>query len=302
MTQPENALPVLQPTQPILWSVRRELWENRSVTLAPVIVAGVVLLALLINLFGLPAKLQNLPNDPGQRHAQIVEPYSLAPAPIMFAAFIVGLFYCIDALYGERRDRSILFWKSLPISDRATVLSKLSIPMVVLPLLTAVLGFMVQGLLLLLSTVVLLANGLSPALLWNEFRPVPEIVIMFYALIVNSLWVAPIYAWLLLISGWARRAPMLWAVFPAMVISMLEAMAFRTSYFAKFIGYRLMGAAELAFTMPAARTSHGIPILDDLSQMTPIRFATTPGLWLGLIVAAVLAVATVRLRQRRAPS
>ena len=58
----------------------------------------------------------------------------MAPAPIMFATFLVGIFYCLDALHGERRDRSILFWKSLPVSDLTTVLSKASIPFAVLPL------------------------------------------------------------------------------------------------------------------------------------------------------------------------
>jgi ABC-2 type transport system permease protein len=298
-----TTLDELRATQPMLWSVRRELWENRSVTLAPLVVAGVVLVALLINMAGLPAKMRTLPaNDPEARHAIVVAPASLAPAPIMFATFLVGLFYCIDALYGERRDRSILFWKSLPISDRGTVLSKLSIPMVVLPLIAAVLGFLVQGILLFVSTIVLVVNGMSPALLWSEFRPLPEIMIMVYGLVVHALWLAPIYAWLLLVSGWARRAPMLWAIFPSMLIAMLERMAFQTSHFATFIGYRLMGASTLAFDMPQARTSYTIPILDDLTHMTPLRFFTTPGLWLGLIVAAVLAVATVRLRQRRAPS
>jgi ABC-2 type transport system permease protein len=298
-----TTLDELRATQPMLWSVRRELWENRSVTLAPLVVAGVVLVALLINMAGLPAKMRTLPaNDPAARHAIVVAPASLAPAPIMFATFLVGLFYCIDALYGERRDRSILFWKSLPISDRGTVLSKLSIPMVVLPLIAAVLGFLVQGILLFVSTIVLVVNGMSPALLWSEFRPLPEIMIMVYGLVVHALWLAPIYAWLLLVSGWARRAPMLWAIFPSMLIAMLERMAFQTSHFATFIGYRLMGASTLAFDMPQARTSYTIPILDDLTHMTPLRFFTTPGLWLGLIVAAVLAVATVRLRQRRAPS
>jgi ABC-2 type transport system permease protein len=298
-----TTLDELRATQPMLWSVRRELWENRSVTLAPLVVAGVVLVALLINMAGLPAKMRTLPaNDPAARHAIVVAPASLAPAPIMFATFLVGLFYCIDALYGERRDRSILFWKSLPISDRGTVLSKLSIPMVVLPLIAAVLGFLVQGILLFVSTIVLVVNGMSPALLWSEFRPLPEIMIMVYGLVVHALWLAPIYAWLLLVSGWARRAPMLWAIFPSMLIAMLERMAFQTSHFATFIGYRLMGASTLAFDMPQAKTSNTIPILDDLTHMTPLRFFTTPGLWLGLIVAAVLAVATVRLRQRRAPS
>ena len=79
--------------------------------------------------------MQTLPAlDPAKRHALVVRPFSMAPAPIMLATFLVGLFYSLDALYGERRDRSILFWKSLPVSDRTTVLSKASIPLVVLPL------------------------------------------------------------------------------------------------------------------------------------------------------------------------
>ncbi len=66
----------------------------------------------------------------------IEQPYTFAAGCIMATAFIVGVFYCLDALHGERRDRSILFWKSLPVSDLTTVLSKASIPLVVLPLLS----------------------------------------------------------------------------------------------------------------------------------------------------------------------
>ena len=51
----------------------------------------------------------------------------------MLTAFLVGVFYCLDALHGERRDRSILFWKSLPVSDLTTVLAKASVPCRVLP-------------------------------------------------------------------------------------------------------------------------------------------------------------------------
>ena len=125
------------PTRPFYWSVRRELWENRSIYLAPLIVAGVVLFGFVISAFGLPRRRRDaLLLDPAQQRAAIEKPYDVAAMMIMFTAFIVGVFYCLDALHGERRDRSILFWKSLPVSDLTTVLSKAIIPLVVLPLLT----------------------------------------------------------------------------------------------------------------------------------------------------------------------
>ena len=111
------------PTRPFTWSVRRELWENRSLYVAPLVVTAFVLLGSFISLLGLPARMQALPAlDEAARHAMAVKPFSMAPAPIMLATLLVGIFYALDALYGERRDRSILFWKSLPVSDLTTVL------------------------------------------------------------------------------------------------------------------------------------------------------------------------------------
>src|SRR5260370_34918015 len=148
--------------RPVYWSVRRELWESRSIYVAPLIVAAVVLFATALGTIGLPRKVRILPTlDPGKRHAAVVMPYSMAPAPIMLAAFLVGFFYCLDALHGERRDRSILFWKSLPVSDRTTVLSKATIPLVVLPLIAFPLSVVTQVALLLRSPIVLLATALS---------------------------------------------------------------------------------------------------------------------------------------------
>ena len=77
------------------------------------------------------------------------------------AAFVVGVFYCLDALHGERRDRSILFWKSLPVSDLTTVLSKASIPLVILPLITFAIVIATQLIMLLLSSAAMLISGLS---------------------------------------------------------------------------------------------------------------------------------------------
>src|SRR5437773_10588476 len=105
-------------TRRMYWSVRRELWENRSIYIAPLAVAAVILFGFLISTIHLPDKMRAaLALDPAKQHELIEQPYSFAALLIMGTTFIVAVFYCLDALHGERRDRSILFWKSLPVSD-----------------------------------------------------------------------------------------------------------------------------------------------------------------------------------------
>ncbi len=292
LTPPPQTPASLAAPRPFYGSVRRELWENRSLYIAPLVVTALVLFATFLGMFRLPGKMRTLPADPAAAHALLVRPFSLAPAPIMLATFLVGLFYSLDALYGERRDRSILFWKSLPVSDRTTVLSKASIPLAVLPGIAFALSVVAFFTLLLLSSLVLLASGLSPAILWTEVRFVQEPLIMIYGLTVHALWFAPIYAWLLLVSAWARRTPVLWAALP-LAIPLVERIAFRTSVFGALLKYRVTGAMEEAF----ATHSGG----DRLSQLTPLRFLTAPGLWMGLALAAVFLAAAVRLRRNREP-
>src|SRR5712691_13365457 len=124
-------------TRPLSWSVRRELWENRSIYIAPLIVAAVQVFGFAISTIGLAERRSGvLLLDPVKQRAAIEVPYDVAAMMMIFIVFIVGVFYCLDALYGERRDRSILFWKSLPVSDLTTVLSKATIPLIILPSVT----------------------------------------------------------------------------------------------------------------------------------------------------------------------
>src|SRR5712692_9649916 len=240
-------------TRPLYWSVRRELWENRSIYVAPLAIAALYLLAFLISTIHLPAEMRAaLALNPMRVDSLspttdelIAQPYNFAALLIMGTAFIVAVFYCLDALHGERRDRSILFWKSLPVSDLTTVLSKASIPLVVLPLLTFAIIVVMQLIMLLLSTAVLLMSGLSVATLWT---PLPlfqmSLVLLYHLVTVHVLWHAPIYAWLLLVSAWARRAVFLWAALPLLVIGVVEKIAFNTSRFAAMLGSRLSGGSE----------------------------------------------------------
>jgi len=281
----------IPPTRPFYWSVWRELWENHSIYIAPSIVAAIILFGSFVGSFHLPGRRQSaLLLDPARRRAAIEMPYDIAAVMLIFTAFIIGVFYCLDALHGERRERSILFWKSLPVSDLTTVLSKATIPLVVLPVVSFAIAVVTQLIMLLISTVVLLPSGLASTT-WANFNLFRESLILLYGLIAIALWHAPIYGWALLVSGAARRATFLWAVLPLLAISFFEKITFNTSHFASMLMNRLMGFAPEAFDF----NMHTVP------QLTPGKYLSSPGLWIGLIFAAAFIAAAVRLRRYRGP-
>ncbi|MGO9127602.1 MAG: ABC transporter permease [Terriglobales bacterium] len=291
----------LSATRPLYWSVRRELWENRSIYVAPLIAAAVYMFGFLISLIWLPRSIRALlALHPAQQLIQLAMPYAHAGMLIGVTALIVGIFYSLDALHGERRDRSILFWKSLPVSDLTTVLAKASIPLVVLPLLVLALTVSLQFMMLLASAPVLLLSGVSAATPWAP--PLFEMqLVTLYGAIVIVLWHTPVYMWLLLVSGWARRATFLWAVGPPLALAAVEYIAFHTSYLGLLLQDRLFGFAAAAFDL---KDKNGVPVdahFIPLTQLAPGRFVSSPGLWLGLIVAAALFTAAVRQRRYREP-
>jgi ABC-2 type transport system permease protein len=296
-----NAPASMPVTRPFFWSVRRELWENRSIYIAPLIAASVVLFGFGLTAFDLPRLRRNaLALESARMRAAIEIPYDAAAMMIMFTAFIVGIFYCLDALHGERRDRSILFWKSLPVSDLTSVLAKVIVPMVILPLLTFVIVFATQLIMLLLSTAVLLHGGLAGTT-W-QLLPWPRLLlILFYGLVTSALWEAPVYAWLLLVSSWARRATFLWAVLPWLAIGAIEKLAFDTTFFIRLLVGRLTGGFEEGFVVVRYPKGAHVPIVDRFTELDPLKFLSSPGLWIGLLIAAVFITGAVHLRRSRGP-
>ena len=287
----------LSPTRPFYWSMRRELWENRSLYLAPLGVAAFAVVGLVIHGITMPSHLPGMlaadPATPGSATTT----YRIATSLMLLAAFLTGAFYCLEALNGERRDRSILFWKSLPVSDLTTVLAKASMPLVVLPLLTFAAIVAMQLAMLLLSVAVLLAQGRSPAALWIQVQPFRMWLALLYAVGAMALWHAPIHGFLLLASGWGRRAAALWAVLPLLAVGVLEKLTMDTTRVPALAQYRLLGWYGEAFAVPAGES---VP-LHPLTPLTPGRFLATPGLWIGLALAALFLAAAVRLRRHREP-
>ena len=288
---------VLAATRPFYWSLRRELWENRSIYIAPLAVATLILFGFMISTVHLPDKMRAASAlDPMKQHEMIEQPYDFTELLLMGTFLIVAIFYCLDALHGERRDLSILFWKSLPVSDITTVLSKASIPLLLLPLLTWAITIATQWIMLLFSSAVLLGSGQSAAPLWRHL-PLFQMWmgLLYHLLFVHGFYFAPVYGWLMLVSGWARRMAFMWAGLPLLAISVVEKIAFNTSYFAAMLGSRLAGGED------AGALSAPGHAMDPLTLLSLAKFLISPGMLIGLAIFAVLLAAAMRLRRYQGP-
>ena len=294
-------------TRPFYWAVRRELWEHRSLYIAPLVPAGLVLVFMLLGSLNLTRGI-HFSNDamsPDQQLQAVTGIFVAVATLVAIVASITTFFYCLDSLYTERRDRSILFWKSLPVADVTTVLSKLFIPAVVVPVIVFAIAIATQLIVLLVGTVVLLAHGISAATIWSPLNLLSMVAALIYAMLVSALWLAPVYTWLVLVSSWARRSTFLWAVLPPLAVILAEKLAFDTGYFAQMLRNRLGGAAQ-ALVMHDHGHIRGFGFSPNtLSHISnafdPGNFFSSPGLWIGLAVAAGFVAATVWMRRYREP-
>ncbi|HVB84685.1 MAG TPA: ABC-2 transporter permease [Rhodanobacteraceae bacterium] len=217
------------------WLVKREYWERRGGMLwAQVVSGGVLLLVSLVGLLigavvlrahgGMDTQINvgvPLGQLIGHPTAGQIAQFGLALDASMISFVGIGsmvlafvlFFYLLSALYDERRDRSILFWKSLPVSDRDTVLAKVATAIVLAPVIAMVIALVAYfAVLILLSLFALLHGGNPVTLLWQPSHPLIMLVKLIIALPLNALWALPTVGWLLLCSAAVRAAPFLWAV------------------------------------------------------------------------------------------
>ena len=289
-------------TSRLFWSLRRELWENRAIYIAPLAVAALIILGFFYSTLRMPAGMlisTTVDTNGVVTHTSHgidpIAPYTIAAALIMGTTFLVGIFYCLDALYGERRDRSILFWKSLPISDLTTVLSKAAIPLVLLPLLTWVITVVTQSIMLLINVTVYHARGIDTGPIHSGLPLTQNSIMLLYHLVaIHSLWYAPIWCWFLLVSAWARRTPLLWATLPPLALGVLEMITLRSGHVFEFLKYRFHGPEGSDVYSGGQSMSMQMPL-------SPAHFLATPGLWAGLALAAVFLAAAIQLRRYRNP-
>ena len=305
----------------MLWLIRREVWENRSLWIAPLVVAGVI---LIIAAFGgihvgdggnfnfgssdsgielSQQDQENIRNGLSQSldHKQIIYAITLSTftAVQLFTMVIVLFFYLLDSLLAERKDRSILFWKSLPVSDTEVVLSKLLIAAVVVPLFVLVVSSALQVLFALVWSIRFNDTPLGDALMAWDGPTWIKLQGSFLVVIVTAiLWYLPLIAYLMVVSVWARRNAFLWAVLPPVAILTIENMILGSNRFGEFLGHRFIGVFELLEKKVGSVHGSGMvtvrEVLDAVSGVL-----TSHETWLGVLVAAVMIFGVVRIRRYR---
>ena len=298
--------------------LRRELWEHRAILVTPVVVGILILAALLlpivagtfgdVSIDGLPDDLEDLTPEK-VRAIWTVAGAGLA-FPFELAMVLVTTFYLLDCLYAERKDRSILFWKSLPVSDAEVVLSKLVTAVVVIPAVTfavfAVTSLAGWG----ITAGFLSSLGDEGSMLVAGPGSVFQgIVLAAYLFAAQALWYLPFYGWLLLVSAFASRALLLWATLPPLALMWLERAGLGTNEFAELLGHRSVGFLESALRTEDAtavtRLSNGdtniaIEATGDVWRLLdPVGFLASPGLWAGIAVAAAFVAGAIWLRRYR---
>jgi ABC-2 type transport system permease protein len=316
-------------TFPVL--LRREIWEHRSLWIAPLVWVGVIVLLFTVGTFQMTrdndiaefASASSVEEIQGMSEAkrehireamslendrkQTVYAFSYLAIGALISGFmcIVVFFYLIDCLFSERRDRSILFWKSLPVSDTQVVLSKFVMAMVLVPIGVLALSAMTQLLLLGIwnlrfgDTVI---GALTPD--WDMLSWFRAQVLEAGVMLGGIMWYAPIAAYFLLLSVWVKRLVFLWAVIPLIAAPLLEFLFLRTSYISEFIGDRFGGFVEKMNLdhrgFEASAGDHGMPRVQDLYDALELSGVfTSLETWVGMAAAAALLFLAIRIRRYR---
>ena len=213
------------------WLIKREFWEHKGGFFwAPIVFGAImvllVMLSLLVMMFGgdKTAQMNGMPlwdffasmtdlQKADFARISVMSWYGIASTTFSLLFGFTAFFFCLNALFDERKDRSILFWKSLPVTDEATVISKavfatLAAPAIALgvTLITSVLALLLTCIILTIKDVALVGALLS--------SPVTYLVPLQWIAIlpIYALWALPTVGWLLMVGAWARSKPLLWAV------------------------------------------------------------------------------------------
>lgn len=288
-----------------IWLIRRELWEHKAIWVAPAIVLVCLVLAFLTGHVELgsedaAAKLAALPPE---KHMKLLLVLYAGVALIVFMVMgIVAFFYALDSLYADRRDRSVLFWKSLPLSDAETVLSKFAVAVVAIPLVATVGALLAQLIVAGGGAAMLEFSDMPGHAIWQ-----PEVLLGGMTIAVlwgmtAALWYSPVVAYLMLASAWAPKGPFLWAVLPPAAIGVFERVVLGSDHIGNFIADRALGLYRVLSSDKLA-DGNGPPDsvrLSDIDLVASLRdFYASTELWFGIVAAGLLLAAAIWVRRYR---
>ncbi len=298
--------------QPAL--IKRELWEHRSIYVTPAAIAVIVtlgVLAMLMLASGFAKELdvaifgaQNVAGE-AERRAALTGFFVGTSWVFLVALMFLTVFYSLDSLYAERKDKSILFWRSMPVTDAETVISKLLTAAIVIPVITAV-GIWATHLVNLIVTSLWVSakGGDAGVLIWGSVSILDNWLAALIVVVASGIWMSPFIAWFLFVSTWAKRMPILMAFMPPIVLGLLEWIVFRTQYFLTTIGERgdmtpLFHSMSLERFFEEEQWRDGVENISLLQHMDLVGFVTDPGFWSGLLVCGILTTAAIYVRRYR---
>jgi ABC-2 type transport system permease protein len=294
--------------------IRRELWEHRSIYITPAAIAVIVtlgVLAMLVLASGFAKELdlaifgaQNIAGD-AERKAALTGFFVGTSWVFLVALMFLTVFYSLDSLYAERKDKSILFWRSMPATDAETVISKLLTAAIVIPVVTAV-GIWATHLVNLIVTSIWVSakGGDAGMLIWGSVSLFDNWFAALVVVVASGIWMSPFIAWFLFVSTWAKRMPILMAFMPPIVLGLLEWIIFRTQYFLTTVGERgdmtpLFHSMSLERFFEEEEWREGVGNISLLEHIDLVGFFTSTGLWSGLLVCGILTTAAIYVRRYR---
>ncbi len=293
----------------------REYWEHKGAMLyTPAFIAGflafVMILAsltddsILLKSGGdeqmsqvLPHAVEMFENLDEQERRESIQMGLYAPMSLFgFVMLIVSFFYALGSLYDERKDRSILFWKSLPVSDASSVLSKIVTICFSIPLVYFAVIAIFQLFILILVTVYSWFGGSMGLSLWGSSSLFSVMLHTLLTLIVASLWLAPVWGWLMLASSWAKKSAFLWGVLPVLLLAFAEAWIFHSNWLIKTVSFRIGEGYSIVNSQ--LNSLVGGRMLD-LPSDNWLEALLNWEFWVGIIVTSIFLAGAVYIRRFR---
>ncbi|MCF6288040.1 MAG: hypothetical protein L3J53_02245 [Proteobacteria bacterium] len=303
--------------------IKREFWEHRGAFIKAPIIIGIVSLVITIVMYITSLVLVQKSAAEDIMHTSIQQLSTLTQEQLskfwdvgmmvgttlyLFVLFVVVFFFLLGSLFDDRKDGSILFWKSLPINDANTVLSKLLTAMIFVPLAFIVIYLLFTLINMLLFSVVLIFHGQNPIpLVWLPYNIFNDIKMMTVGALLQMLWALPIYGWLLLSSAISKRRPILFAIFIPTIIAF-------SWYWINMLSFKFTNVSM--FEQPLQYFGHAmLPYSSGVNSAKFFSFSTDEGsakilsnmltsiadirLLYGAIICTILVVVAIWLRRYR---
>ena len=295
--------------------IKREIWEHRSIWLTPIAIASIVTFGTLaalafagdfadelnLAIFGA----QNIAGEAGRK--AVLSGLFFGSSGLFFLSLgILIVFYSLDSLYSERKDKSILFWRSLPVTDAETVISKLATALLVIP--AAMIIAIISTHLINLSVTsiwVSMKGGDAGLLIWGSVPLLSDwlsAIIIVYAAVI---WMSPLVGWFLFVSAYTKRSPFMMAFLPLALIPLLEGIFLHSKEFATMVWGRMAsipihsGVADIEELFDDDNFKLNEQMISVLEHLDIGRFVSSPSMWAGVLVCGLLSFAAIYVRRFR---